>query len=249
MELTAGVKKRKPGGWNVVAPSTPKPVMVEEAPIVEMSLNWTILVDVLEKVFGTKARWHQVDEGAANITDDERIRLLQEALGGLPVNIENVRALVAGLAKRNSQGWALSVSFGVLARVAEEWLAAERGIKIEPEKKPNDGFQRGLIDPEAAVARILAAGYRQIPRGADDPKLLQVALGNIPLTDDTARQLWLTLAYYWKETLGGKQNGSDIMPPASRWILACLCHWVNTNHIQIHNPSCFSFADSIAFSS
>src|SRR5258706_12894367 len=167
MGSSTSLKPRKTKmGWNIVEPVAPEAVTEEVVsqgePAGGMPLDFHALVEAHEKAFGNKARWHMVSEGH-EITADERTRLLEAVLGDLSVNVENVRALVLGLNKRNGQGWSFSMSFEVLTRIAEEWLI-ERGIKIEPKKKPDDGFQPGLIDPQAAIDRV-AAVYRAMPRG------------------------------------------------------------------------------------
>jgi len=236
-------------GWNIVEPIAPEAVTEEvvsqAAPAAGMPLDFHTLVEAHEKAFGNKARWHMVSEGH-EITADERTRLLETVLGDLSMNVENVRALVISLKKSNSQGWSLSMSFGVLTQIAEEWLA-ERGASIK-EEKANGGFQRGLVDPQAAIDRV-AAVYRAMPRGADDPKLLELALGDNTLDETTVMLLWLSFAYWYKEVLNAAGAGSDIMPQPARWIMACCCSFINTRHIAVPAPSGLSSAEYVAFRS
>jgi len=119
------------------------------------------------------------------------------------------------------------------------------------EPKESDGFIRGLVDPEAAIQRVIDAGYIAIPRGATDDKLLQAALGDVPLNDESVKQLWLAFAYDFKERLGGgtRKTGSDIMPAPARWILACVCSYANPRQLQIPTPNIFTVFEDVAFRS
>lgn len=166
--------------------------------------------------------------------------LLDEIFDKRPLTVESATRLQQMMQRETMQ------HFPVFT-VVSKWLLRQNSLSKE-EKKP-DGFQRGLIDPEAAIARVLCAGYKKIPDGAKDTNLLQVALGEVPLDEKSVAQLWLTFGYWFKEVLGGGpgRDGSVIMPAQSRWIVACICGYANPRHIGIPTPSIFSFADDLAF--
>jgi len=58
-----------------------------------------------------------------------------------------------------------------------------------------DGFERGLIDPIAAIARVtFKYGSKQPPwNTGNQVEVLRTALGDVPLDTNAVRQLWLTL--------------------------------------------------------
>lgn len=175
-----------------------------------------------------------------DLSQIEKQKLLEEFLGrGRQASVENVSALYLELLKN-----AASERFPII-RVTEQWLSDRDALP-----KKSDGFQRGLIDAESAVARV-AAKYKEIMRGANDPQLLQIALGDVPLSNECAKQLWLTFGYAWRELWGGNcdRKGSDVMPPASRWALACLCTYANARRLELPDPGIFQFSDSTAFRS
>jgi hypothetical protein len=193
--------------------------------------------------------WHLFSEGQCDLSLDQRTAILEKILDQLPLCVANVRLLLDELNKKNQLGWSLAASFPALVRIAEEFLKAQ-GVVIEEERKEPDRFQRGLIDPQAAVDRVVAAGYKEIPKGASDSNLLQAALGDVPLDEESVGQLWLTLGYWFKEKFGGAPaKGSNVMPGPARWIMACICGYANPRHTKIISPNVFTFEDSAAFRS
>jgi hypothetical protein len=91
--------------------------------------------------------------------------------------------------------------------------------------------------------------YSQQPPWTDieNEKLLQTALGDIPLDAHAVIQLFLSLAYDFKERLGAV-DGS--MQPQASWITACICAFVNRRGISIATPNCFAnIIEELAFRS
>jgi hypothetical protein len=193
--------------------------------------------------------WHLFSEGHCDLTLDQRTAILEKILDEFPLCVASVQSLLRELNKKNQLGWSLAVSFPALVRIAEEFLKSQ-GVVIEEEQKEPDGFQCGFIDPQAAVDRVVAAGYKEIPKGASDSNLLQAALGDVPLDEKSVGQLWLTLGYWFKEKFGGAPaKGSNVMPGPARWIMACICGYANPRYIKIISPNVFTFEDSAAFRS
>src|SRR5258708_6698355 len=65
----------------------------------------------------------------------------------------------------------------------------ERPIAQKPPREP-DGFIRGFVNPEEAIARCSVAGFSPTTPTINDPaKILQIALGEIPLDDKSVDQL------------------------------------------------------------
>jgi hypothetical protein len=239
-------------------PETPEPTTApapqESSTVADTSADNTVLLHVtsdeliaVHDAALSRVRWVGFNEGRFDLSSEDRMNLLKQVLGDRTVTVENVKALHTALRAKNAQGWSLT-KFPAF-RIAEEFLKAQ-GVAPEEEKKEPDGFQRGLIDPEAAVARVVAAGYDALPKGCSDTNILRVALGDVPLDDKSVAQLWLTLGYWFKEVLGGgPKEGSKIMPAPARWIIACICGYANPRHIEIRDPNIFTFSDAVAFRS
>jgi hypothetical protein len=125
--------------------------------------------------------------------------------------------------------------------------ATRRPDPPPPPPKEPDGFIRGFLNAEEMVRRVLAAGYTGV-KSTQDTEILRIALGDIPLDEKSAKQIWLTFGYYFKEVLGGGfKNVEERMPPAVSWILCSLCGYVNSRKIAVPTPDIFSFADDTGF--
>jgi len=120
-------------------------------------------------------------------------------------------------------------------------------VKPRPSSPPvPDGFIRGLIDPVAAIARVsFKHGSQQPPWNTDNQvEVLRTALGDVPLDTNAVRQLWLTLAYDFKERLVGSDTA-----PQTKCILACICAHANRNQIALPTPNCLNLIEELAFRS
>src|SRR6266480_1039662 len=74
-----------------------------------------------------------------------------------------------------------------------------RPVAPKPKREP-DGFVRGFINPEEAIARCSVAGFTPDTPTINNPeKILQIALGEIALDEKSVNQMWLTWAYAFKE--------------------------------------------------
>jgi hypothetical protein len=140
---------------------------------------------------------------------------------------------------------------------SDDFVRRKRGYDFEaehreflkpkpPTPKVPDGFDPGFLNACDAIGRVRLR-YSQLPvwTAVEQETLLQVALGEIPLSVHAVQQLWLSLAYDFKERLGAV-DGS--MSPPSAWITACICAFVNRRGIAIPAPLCFtSFFEELAF--
>jgi len=208
--------------------------------------TWSDIVDAHSQVL-RNPKWRALSLGEINLSVAEKTKLIEAVLRDRFVNTTNLKFLYNAMREKDQNGWSLASGFPELFTIVEEFLQ-EKGFNPEPEPPKEDIFKRGLIDAEQAIARV-ASCYPAIPKGATDSKLLQIALGDVLRSDESVTQLWLTFSYYWKEVLGGKENGSDVMPQAARWIVACCCGYANPKGLGLPSPVNFTFADDIAFRS
>jgi hypothetical protein len=126
-----------------------------------------------------------------------------------------------------------------------EWFDEQRK-KILSVPPVEDGFIRGLVDPIAAVDRVRLKYSQQPPwTFIEQEKLLQTALGDIPLDTHAVRQLWLALAYDFSERL---KCAEDSLTPEIRWITSSICAYANRYGISIPTANCFTtFFEELAF--
>jgi hypothetical protein len=117
-------------------------------------------------------------------------------------------------------------------------------LASKPSPPIPDGFERNFIDPREAICRVTAKyGEQQppwTPIGQTD--FLQTALGAIVLDEHSVRQLYLALAYDFKERLA---CGDTV--PQTNWILASICAHAIRNSIAIPTPNCFTLMEEFSF--
>jgi hypothetical protein len=138
----------------------------------------------------------------------------------------------------------------------EDWLREQTEKKIS-ETPVSDGFVPGFLDAAEAIANVRLK-YSQQPKwtAIENEKLIQIALGAVPISEHSVRQLWLALAYSYKKNL---QDGGillDSIPTvqrigtpehAVRWVTAAICQYVNFRGIQLPAPNCLNFIEEIGF--
>lgn len=121
----------------------------------------------------------------------------------------------------------------------------------DPPIPVSDGYQPGLIDLDAAVQRLRSAyrgGNAHFVNLAKAEKLLAVALGSVPLTNENVAQLWLAIGYQFKELKGDRSlNASDVLPAELRWAQTAICTYANTRGVAIRTPAVFTVLDDLAF--
>jgi hypothetical protein len=113
-----------------------------------------------------------------------------------------------------------------------------------------DGFERGFVDPIAAVERVTAKFGQQQPSWTDlwHIDLLQTAIGGgIAVDEHSVRQLWHAMVYDFKERLGCVEGS---LVPQAKWITSSICAFANKHGISIPTPNCFSSVfDELSFRS
>jgi hypothetical protein len=98
-----------------------------EIPKTAFSLNEVITA--YEEVLGS-FKWRLLSEGAIELTEEEKMKLLEVVLGDSP-NVQNVRNLFDALHVKNSFGWTTAGSCPEIARIAQEFLQ-KKGVFVEP---------------------------------------------------------------------------------------------------------------------
>jgi hypothetical protein len=116
-----------------------------------------------------------------------------------------------------------------------------------PPPKELDGYERGFLDAEVMVKAVREA-FPTRP-AADDTQILKVALADVSLNERSAKQVWLTLGYWFKEKLNCVSKFSESAPPQAIWIQTALCFYANSRKIDIPTPDVFTFLDDIKFRS
>jgi hypothetical protein len=117
----------------------------------------------------------------------------------------------------------------------------ERPVASKPKREP-DGFIRGFVNPEEAIARCSVAGFTPNTPTINNPdKILQIALGDIPLDEKSVDQLWLTWSYAFKE------KWNKTLSPMARKIQTAILHYANPRGFLLHIPDVFTFAESLEF--
>jgi hypothetical protein len=126
-----------------------------------------------------------------------------------------------------------------------EWFDEQRR-KILSVPPVEDGFVRGFVDPFAAVDRVRLKYSQQPPwTFIEQEKLLQVALGETPLSAHAVQQLWLSLAYDFSERL---ECAEGSLTPETKWITSSICAYANRYGISIPTANCFTnFFEELAF--
>ena len=133
-------------------PEVPEPTATEEPEIIagtsaseiESAAFGTSLAEVVaahQEVLGGY-KWRIFDEGAVDLTQEERLKLLEAVLGNAP-NVENVRALFEAVHVPNDLGWTIAGSCPSIVRVAQDFLK-QKGVTVEP-PQPDAETQR-LLD-------------------------------------------------------------------------------------------------------
>jgi hypothetical protein len=132
-------KKKKKGGWieveEIPNPSTEvSPAIVagasaSDVPKPSLSISLNDVVNALDEVLGGY-KWRIFNEGAIDLTPEERLKLLEAVLGSAP-NVENVRALFEAVHVKDSGGWTIAGSCPAIVRVAQDFLS-KNGISVEP---------------------------------------------------------------------------------------------------------------------
>jgi hypothetical protein len=108
-----------------------------------------------------------------------------------------------------------------------------------------DGYEKDLLNFHEVIARVIERYGSASPK-PDSIELLTTALGTIPLDGHSARQLWLCLAYRFKEVGGAfdlDHYASKLLPLQAIWIQTALCYYGNRNDLGLGSnpsvPNCF----------
>jgi hypothetical protein len=116
-----------------------------------------------------------------------------------------------------------------------------------------DGFEKDYLNFDEVIARVTKRYGSASPK-PDNIELLTTALGMIPLDGHSARQLWLCLAYKFKEVGGSFDTdhyASKLLPPQAIAIQTSLCYFGNRNNLGLGSnpslPNCFNVTDQIGF--
>ena len=141
--------KRRKGGWIEVVeelPASPAPEIVAgtraaEIPKLALSIKLSDVVAAHEEVLGG-FKWRQFNEGAIDLSEEEKTKLLETILGCSP-NIQNVQSLFEALHVKDHLGWTIGGSCPAIVRIADEFLQ-RNDISIEP-PQPDAEIQR-LLD-------------------------------------------------------------------------------------------------------
>ena len=167
---------------------------------------------------------------------------------------ERAEKLRAKLAKR------LALKSVVVPENTQEFLdddessdlvrSPDTSYRSYPSKEPSalipDGYEKDFLNFDEVIARVTQR-YGSAPPKPDSIELLNTALGTIPLDGHSARQLWLCLAYRFKE-LGGAFDtdhyASKMLPRQAIWIQTSLCYYGNRNDLGLGSnpslPNCFT---------
>ena len=157
------VKPRKrSGGWTVVEepPAAPPPKIVAGTSASEvpepLSVSLTEVVAAHHQVLGGY-KWRMFNEGAVDLSEEERLQLLETILGGAP-NVDNVRSLFEAVHVPNGLGWTIAGSCPSIVRVAQDFLQ-NKGASAEPPRLTESEQQ--LL---AAFNRRVEIGVRNVER-------------------------------------------------------------------------------------
>ena len=168
----------------------------------------------------------------------------------------DLRAVLKSVAKDSeASAERISDAGSLLSRVQKldprnqkpEPVRLDRDETIKPKAPICDGYEHGFIDPVASLFRVITQYGSTQPKWTplENENLLQVALGDVPLGTYSVVQLWLTLAYDFKNRL--KCVTSAVLPQ-SHWITAAICEYVNTRQIHVPTPNCFeNVLEELAF--
>ena len=171
--------------------------------------------------------------------------MIEEALDGRPLTVQTLLKLYKHMKESFGAG-GLALANGPLYTELFRILN-ERGALQPPPPKAPDGFEPGFLDPVASVSRVTARYGSTRPKWTplENEKLLQVALGDVPLNAHSVVQLWLSLSYDFKIRLNCVESS---MLPQSLWITAAICEYVNTRHIHVPTANCFeNVIEELAF--
>jgi hypothetical protein len=132
-------KKKKKGGWIEVeeipnpsievSPAIVAGTSAREIPKSPLSIKMNDVLGIYDDHLGS-FKWRQLDEGAVDLNQEERLKLLEAILGSAP-NVENVRALFEAVHVKDSGGWTIAGTFPSLVRIARDFLK-QKGVTIEP---------------------------------------------------------------------------------------------------------------------
>lgn len=129
----------------------------------------------------------------------------------------------------------------------------EQRKKVLSTAHVNDGFDPTFLNVYEVIGRVTDK-YTERPRWNDleNERLLQVALGEIPLGANSAKHLWLALSYAWKARGGCFDAGktfSGLMAPQAEWTQSAICSFANRHQIPLPTPNIFSLIDNLAWRS
>jgi hypothetical protein len=94
-----------------------------------LSMSMTEVVAAHHEVLGGY-KWRMFNEGAVDLSEEERLQLLETILGCAP-NVENVRSLFGAVHEPNGLGWTIAGSCPSIVRVAGDFLQ-RNGIVVSP---------------------------------------------------------------------------------------------------------------------
>jgi hypothetical protein len=119
---------------SVSVPAAPTPEIVagtsaREVPKASLSISLNEVVTAHQEVLGGY-KWRIFNEGAVDLTQEERLRLLEAVLGSAP-NVENVQSLFDAVYIKNGLGFTIAGSCPSIVRVAQDFLK-QKGVTIEP---------------------------------------------------------------------------------------------------------------------
>ncbi len=117
----------------------------------------------------------------------------------------------------------------------------ERPVAPAIPREP-DGFVRGFVSPEEAIARCSVAGFTPNTPTINNPeKILQIALGDTPLDEKSVDQLWLAWGYAFKE------KWNKTLSPMAKKIQTAILEYANPRRFPLHEPDVFTFHESLEF--
>jgi hypothetical protein len=108
-----------------------------------------------------------------------------------------------------------------------------------------DGFYRSVNAIEA-VSRVSIKYGSQQPSWTDlaNDELLQVALGDIPLNEQSVVQCYLSLAYDFKERLNAIGGPLALQ---TKWLTSAICAYARKHAIAVPVPNCLTMHEELSF--
>lgn len=106
-----------------------------------LSISLTEVVAAHHHILGGY-KWRMFNEGAVDLSKEERMQLLETILGGAP-NVDNVRSLLETVHATNGLGWTIAGSCPSIVRIAQDFLN-QKGASVEP--PPLKQSEQQLLD-------------------------------------------------------------------------------------------------------